>query len=326
MICPWLDAWIDSTMRILMLGAGAVGGYFGGRLLQAGRDVTFMVRPARAAALASDGLRIRSRFGDVRLAAPPTLMPGGSGAPFDVAILSCKAYDLEDAMDSIGPAIGDRGTILPLLNGMRHLDLLDRRFGCARVLGGQCVIGATVRADGTIDHLNDAHAIRFGERDGARSDRAQAILQAMSDAVFDVRLSDRIVPEMWEKWVFLATLAGATCLMRATVGQILQAPGGGEFITELLQECARVARDAGVGPRESFLQRTGAMLMTAGSGQTASMLRDIERNAPIESEHIIGDLIRRSPPGAGALPLLNLAYTHLKAYEARRAGLATPTH
>jgi 2-dehydropantoate 2-reductase len=313
-------------MRILVLGAGAVGGYFGGRLLQAGRDVTFMVRSPRAAALARDGLRIRSRYGEVRLASPPTLAAGRPGGPFDLVLLGCKAYDLEAAMASVGPVLAEQGAILPLLNGMRHLELLDQRFGSARVLGGQCVIGATVDAQGTVVHLNEAHAVSFGERDGLRSERALSILQALSDATFDVRLSERIVAEMWEKWVFLATLAGATCLMRASVGHILQAPGGGDFIAAMLQECNQVAREAGFGPRESFLQRTLSMLTTAGSGQTASMLRDIERNAPIESEHIIGDLIRRAPPGAvaGAVPLLDLAYAHLKAYEARRESSASP--
>jgi 2-dehydropantoate 2-reductase len=319
-------------MRTLVLGAGAVGGYFGGRLLQAGRDVTFLVRPARAAVLAESGLRIKSRFGDVRIPAPPTMTvaSGQLGRPFDLVVLSCKAYDLESAIASIAPAVGESTSILPLLNGMRHLERLDRQFGAARVLGGQCVIGSTVDEQGTVIHLNDAHGLSFGERQPAPPARARAILETMSGAIFEARISERIVEEMWEKWVLLASLAGATCLMRASIGQIVEAAGGVEFLRALLDECNQVAGHAGFAPRESFLERTRSMLTAAGSGQTASMLRDIERNAPVEADHIIGDLIDRAgrSPGRDALPpplpLLRLVYTHLKAYETRRQHTAAP--
>ncbi len=312
-------------MRILVMGAGAVGGYFGGRLLQAGRDVTFLVRPARAEALARDGLVIKSRFGDALLTRPPVVRAGELAAPFDLILLSCKAYDLASAIESMAPAVGPATAILPLLNGMRHLDMLDRQFGADRVLGGQCVIGATLDANGTVVHLNEYHALSFGERDGRRSARVQATVEQMAGAMFEARASERIVHEMWEKWALLATLAAGTCLMRASVGQIVQAAGGPEFMLDLLQECASLAGQAGYAPRESFLERTRSMLTAAGSTQTASMLRDIERQAPIESEHIIGDLIRRAPAGsaaAGSLPLLRLAYLHLQAYQARRHGPA----
>jgi len=309
-------------MRILVVGAGAVGGYFGGRLLQAGRDVTFLVRPARAAALADSGLGIRSRFGDVRLQAPPTVVAGQLEAPFDLIVLSCKAFDLESAIASIAPAVGEATAILPLLNGMRHLDRLDREFGASRVLGGVCVIGSTVDEHGTVIHLNDVHGLSFGERRGGPSARTQAILNVMSGAIFEARLSGRIVEDMWEKWVFLASLAGSTCLMRASIGQIVESPGGVEFVQALLAECSQVAQLAGFAPRDSVLERSRSMLTAAGSGQTASMLRDIERNAPVEADHVIGDLIDRAGQGRGGaappLPLLRLVYTHLKAYEARR--------
>ncbi len=201
-------------MKILVVGAGAIGGYFGGRLLQAGRDVTFLVRPGRAARLAECGLRVESRAGSLHLPSPPTLTQGDAAAPFDLILLSCKSYDLAGAMDSIAPMVGAQTAILPLLNGMRHLETLADRFGPKRLLGGLCVISATLGENGDILHLNELHNLTYGELDGARSPRVQAIESAFSQAGFEAKLSEDIRQEMWEKWVFIASAAGITCLMR----------------------------------------------------------------------------------------------------------------
>src|SRR3984957_10461359 len=144
-------------MRILVVGAGAIGGYFGGRLLEAGRDVTFLVRPRRQAQLAKTGLIIRSRFGDVTMPAPLPVTADTWHQPFDLILLSCKSYDLESAADSFAPAVGSNTAILPLLNGMGHMDYLGARFGAGAVLGGQCVISVTLDGDGHILHLNNTH-------------------------------------------------------------------------------------------------------------------------------------------------------------------------
>ena len=304
-------------MRILVVGAGATGGYFGGRLLEAKQDVTFFVRPARAAALARTGLRIRSRFGDFHCPQPPVLVAASLREPFDLILLACKAYDLENVIASVMPAVATHTAILPLLNGMRHLDRLDESFGRDRVLGGLCAIAATLNEQGEIIHLNDVHSVSFGERDGVTSDRVRAVSAAMEAARFDARASANILLAMWEKWVFLASLAAGTCVMRAAVGDIAEAVGGPEFMRGVLQECRTIAAAEGYPVRDDFLDRTRAALTAKSSLFTASMLRDMERNAPIESEHIIGDLLRRGR--AANTPLLGIAYTHLKAYEARRA-------
>src|ERR1700680_4402817 len=133
-------------MRILVVGAGAIGGYFGGGLLQAGRDVTFLVRPKRAAELARDGLVIKSPNGDVTLKNPPAMQAEKLTEKFDVVLLSCKAFDLDDAIKSFAPAVGPQTAIIPLLNGMRHLDVLDEKFGKDRVLGGLCGIAVMLDA------------------------------------------------------------------------------------------------------------------------------------------------------------------------------------
>jgi 2-dehydropantoate 2-reductase len=305
-------------MRILVLGAGAIGGYFGGRLLEAGRDVTFLVRPRRAAQLASTGLVIRSKFGDATLSAPPTVTTETLREPYDLILLSCKAYDLDSAADAIAPAVGPGTAIVPLLNGMRHLDVLSARFGDAAVLGSQCVISVTLDPEGRILHLNDTHMLSFGERDGTRSPRAEAIAAAMSGAKFDSRLSTAILQEMWEKWVLIATMAGINCLMRANVGDIVAA-GAQNFALLLLDECAGIAAAQGFTPGEPIMARNRTMLTLAGSGFAASMLRDIENGARIEADHIVGDLISRGESASRDSPLLRVAYAHLKAYEARRA-------
>jgi 2-dehydropantoate 2-reductase len=190
-------------MRILVVGAGAVGGYFGGRLLDAGRDVTFLVRSQRAAELARTGLVIESRLGNVRRDAP-TVTADALRTPYDLVLLSCKAYDLDDAIASFAPAVGRDTAILPFLNGMRHLHTLDACFGAPRVLGGLCFISATRGPHGEIVHLNENHTLAYGERDGARSPRMERIAQAFAGANFDARATDTIVQEMWEKWVFIA--------------------------------------------------------------------------------------------------------------------------
>jgi 2-dehydropantoate 2-reductase len=305
-------------MRILVVGAGAIGGYFGGRMLQAGRDVTFLVRPRRAGELADAGLVIKSPNGDVTLRQPPTVLANHIAEPFDVVLLSCKAFDLDDAMKSFAPAVGPRTAIIPLLNGMLQLDRLDEKFGRERVLGGLCAIAVTLNERREVVQLQPMQSLNFGERDGTLSERVRAIADVMASGRFGSVASEHIIQEMWEKWVFLASLAAATCLMRASVGTILAAPGGKDFILGMLDECSAVAAAEGFAPRAPFLERTRGMLTAEGSQMTASMFRDIKAGAPVEADHVVGDLIARGDAAKVPVPRLRTAYTHLKAYERQR--------
>jgi 2-dehydropantoate 2-reductase len=306
-------------MRILVVGAGAIGGYFGGRLLEAGRDVTFLVRPKRAAELASAGLVIKSPNGDVTLKNPPTVQADKLAEKFDVVLLSCKAFDLDDAVKSFAPAVGPQTSIIPLLNGMLHLDVLDKKFGPARVLGGLCAIAATLNEAREVVQLAPMQSLTFGERDGKRSDRVRAIAEIMESGKFGSSANEQILQAMWEKWVFLASLAASTCLMRTSVGNILASPGGKDFILGIIEECSAIATAEGYAPSGPFFERTRGMLTAEGSQMTASMFRDIKAGAAVEADHVIGDLIVRGEAAKVPVPKLRIAYTHLKAYEKQRA-------
>jgi 2-dehydropantoate 2-reductase len=308
-------------MRILIVGAGAIGGYFGGRLLEAGRDVTFLVRPGRAEELDRSGLVVRSPLGNILYPSPPVVMTPMPDHTFDLILLSCKAYDLDGAMNAFAAAVGPETLILPLLNGMAHLDRLAARFRPESVLGGQCLISLDRDASGAILHLNDTNQLSFGELSGALTPRILKVAEALADAGFDANLSQQIVQEMWEKWCFIATGAGITGSMRASIGDVI-ASDGEALVLKLLAECASVAEHAGYAIRSDVRQRFQTMLTTRGSKMTASMLRDIERGAPVEVEHVIGDMIARRAStdkhAKGALTALDFVYLHFKSYEARR--------
>ena len=305
-------------MRILVVGAGAIGGYFGGRLLEAGRDVTFLVRPRRAAELATAGLVIKSPNGDVTLKNPAAVQADKLTEKFDAVLLSCKAFDLDDAIKSFAPAVGPQTSIIPMLNGMRHLDALDAKFGRERVLGGLCAIVVTLNDKREVIQLQPQQSLAFGERDDGLSDRVRGIAEVFASGISGSAASEHVIQDMWEKWVFLASVAGSTCLMRGPIGSILAAPGGKDFLLGILDECSAVASAEGHPPRAPSLTRTRGMLTAEGSPITASMFRDIRAGAPVEADHVIGDLIARGERAKVPVPKLRTAYTHLKVYEKQR--------
>lgn len=310
-------------MRILVLGAGGTGGYFGGRLAQSGADITFLVRPVRAAQLEARGLAIRSPLGDadVRVAhVTADALPALAGErPFDMVLLSCKAYDLGSAMDAVAPAVTASTWVLPILNGLRHYAPLDARFGSDRVVGGLCFISAMKGRDGEILHLGQPASITFGERHGeADSARTAAFAQACAQAGVDHVRSLRIAREQWTKFTFLATLAAGTCLLRSSVGRIVATDDGEALMRGLYAECLAVAAAAGE-PIEEAAQRTAlATLTQPGSSLKASMLRDLEAGQPVEALQIVGDMRQRARDAGLEAPRLATAWAHLQAYEAGR--------
>ncbi|HEX4640203.1 MAG TPA: 2-dehydropantoate 2-reductase [Chthoniobacterales bacterium] len=303
-------------MRILVVGAGAVGGYFGGRLAQAGRDVTFLVRPARAKQLSRDGLRIISPHGDAVLS-PKAVSAEEIDTPYDLVFLSVKAYALEAAMNDFAAAVGRETMILPVLNGMCHVDLLAKRFGEHAVIGGICLVAAEIDDQGRIVQLADVQRLVYGERNGESTPRLKTLDATLRGAGFDARLSMDIMQEMWEKWIQLASLGAITCLMRGTIGEIVAAPGGTELSIDVLNESAAVATACGHKPSEDFLSRNAAAMTRPGSSLTSSMYRDLRKRAPVEAEHILGDFIERGRAHGVATPLLKAALVNLRVYQDR---------
>jgi 2-dehydropantoate 2-reductase len=304
------------AMRILIVGAGAVGGYFGGRLAQAGRDVTFLVRPSRAKQLAQDGLRIISPHGDAVLT-PKLVNADKINAPYDLVFLSVKAYALEAAMNDFAAAVGPETMILPALNGMRHIDLLTKRFGEHAVIGGVCLVAAEIDNDGRIVQLADFQQVVYGERNGETTPRLQTLDATLQGAGFDTRLSPDIMQAMWEKWVQLASLGAITCLIRGAIGEIVAVPGGTELSRKMLDESAAIATACGHKPAEALLSKHAVAMTAPGSSLTSSMYRDLRKGAPVEADHILGDFIERGRSQGVATPLLQAAFVNLRVYQDR---------
>jgi 2-dehydropantoate 2-reductase len=305
-------------MRVLTLGAGAIGGYFGGRLAEGGADVTFLVREGRKRQLLDRGLRIESAFGDYSAPARAVTADEIEG-PADVVLLTCKAYDLPSAIEAIRPGVGDATVILPLLNGLAHMALLNREFGSDRVLGGLAKIAATLTPEGSIRHLNDWRYVTFGEQNGVISARVLALKAAFDRTSVIAQAVPNIMHAMWEKVVHLTTVAGMTCLLRANVGEIARAEGGSDLLVRFLETNAEVAAREGYAPSEAFLAEYRALFSDRTSTYTASMLRDLEHGGRIEADHIVGFMLDKVRRHGLDDTMHRIAYVHLKSYGERRA-------
>lgn len=307
-----------ANLKLLVLGAGGIGGYFGGRLVQAGVHVTFLVRPKRKAQLEADGLQIQSRFGDAQLAVKARLASEVE-SDYDLVLLTCKAYDLEEAIEAIAPAMTGAAGVLPLLNGVSHLAVLSERFGRGRVLGGTAKIAATLTPEGVVKHLNEWSTVTFGEQDGGISPRVVALKALFDQTSVEAKVSGNIQRELWLKLVHLNTVATMTSLMRANVGEIVRAPEGRELFQQVLDTNIEIARREGHMPDEAFIATYRALFSQADSSYEASLLRDLERVNPIEADHILGFMLERCRAHGLDDSVHRLAYTSAKAYEQRRA-------
>ena len=309
-------------MKILVLGAGGTGGYFGGRLAQAGADVTFLVRERRAQQLAHDGLIIESPKDRV-VVTVKTVMAAAVKPEFDIVILSCKAYDLASSIAAITPAMAAHTCIVPLLNGISHIDTLDAAFGKARVMGGSCQIAATLTRYGVVKSMADAHSITWGAREPSQQTLAEQLGEAFSKTIVDWKVSATSMLDMWEKVAFLSTLAGMTCLMRANIGEILATPDGRAIMQRYIKTSMAIAA-AGYPPRPAVVERFEKILGSTGLSLTASMLRDLEGGGEVEADHIVGFMLAKAREYRIDDSLIAVAYTHLKAYQNRRAANRLP--
>ena len=315
--------------RILIVGAGAVGGFFGAKLLLAGRDVTFLVRQARAAQLARDGLVLHTASGDASTVAPTVTAAelasrreSGTGDDWDVVIVTVKAFGLAGALEDIAPAIGPRTLVLPVLNGMKHIDVLREHFGDEHVLGGLAMVSTTLNEDGSITQLFGGAGLTYGALTSGTiapdDPRIVALHDALSDAGFRATLSRDIERDLWQKWIVLGSGGALTCLLRAPVGEIVAVRGGKQTALAIVAEFAALATAAGITPDEARLSSIRETLTEAGSGFTTSMYRDLARGNPVEADQILGDAVERANHLGVAVPLLTAAYVSLAVYQASR--------
>jgi len=308
-------------MRFLILGAGALGGYFGGMLVKGGADVTFLVRPARHAQLQRDGLVVKTQDGDEVRTRVVCAQKGDLKGTYDVILPCCKAYDLESAMEAIAPAVGEQSVILPLLNGIRHVDVLSERFGAARVLGGLTVINAALLSDGTIQQSQvRVNLTAIGELDGQESSRCASIKGALEAGGIAVQVSDKITTLMWEKFYGFACSAVIASLSRSRAGVVARSAGGAAFVSGAVAECASVVTALGHPPLPAF--NAGAQISGLFSQKDStygpSILIDMEDGRPTEGEHTVGDLAERATSAGISAPLLTAARCALQAYEINR--------
>jgi 2-dehydropantoate 2-reductase len=306
-------------MRYLVLGAGALGGYFGGMLLKGGADVTFLVRPKRAAQLERDGLVVKAQDGEVRTPVK-TIQQDQLQGTYDVVLLCCKAYDLDGAMAAIAPAMGDQSVILPLLNGVRHIDVLKERFGAKRVLGGLTAINAAMMPDGTIQQSQLRINMNvIGELDGRVSSRCTAIKTALEAGGIPVQVSENIIAGMWMKFFGFACNATVASLSRSRAGAIASSGAGASFVSAVIEECTRAVTAEGYPPPAETAGLIQGLFSQPNSTYGPSMLIDIEDGRPTEGEHTIGDLVERAARGGVSTPILSAALCNLQVYEINRS-------
>ena len=306
-------------MRILVVGAGAVGGFFGGRLVQAGRDVTFLVLPKRAGQIQAQGLQILSPMHGDFTARPKTITAAQIASPYDIIFLSVKSYSLAAAIDDFAPAVGPQTVIIPVLNGMHHMDVLTQKFGEHAVLGGVCFVSTELDSQGRIVQLADFQSLAYGELDGKKTSRIEAVHQEFSGAGFETAISEDILRDMWQKWVWLASLGAITCLLRGNIGEIVVVPGGSELCLSTLRECAAIAGACGYPMSETFLTEKSPLLTAPGSKLTSSMYRDLTEHARVEVDTILGDLVERGRKRGVSAPMVQAAFVTLTIYQQGRA-------
>jgi 2-dehydropantoate 2-reductase len=301
-------------MKILVVGAGAVGGYFGARLEQADRDVTFLVRPARAQQLRRDGLRILSPHGDLTLK-PKIITAHELSGPYDIIFLSVKAQALDQAIKDMSAAVGPETMIYPVLNGMRHIKTLTKAFGERAVLGGVCIVIADLDEQKRIVQIAPLQKLIYGELSGEITPRIRALDEIFRDAGFDTELSANITQEMWQKWVMIASLGLVTCLLDGPIGEINAVPDGKQTVLQAIDECAAVATACGFPPPQSLIDDIRKQATVKDSKLTSSMYRDLKKGAHVEVETILGDLLEHGHCYQVPAPLLQAGCVRLRVYQ-----------
>lgn len=301
-------------MRILVLGAGGVGGFFGGRLVEKGEDVTFLVRSKRKKQLEERGLVIRSVNGDFSFQ-PKLITKEDRTAPFDVILFSTKAYHLNEAIQDLKPFVGESTVIIPLLNGIAHLSLLQKEFGEEKVIGGLCFIETTLNDEGEIVQTSAANRLVFGEMKSQHAEKIKHISKAFAGTKSSFVLSENITQDMWHKYLFITVMSGVTTLMRAPIGPIRESEGGHDFIRNLFEECVQIMRCIGAPVKDDITEEHMKTIDKISYDMKSSMQRDMEKGSSIEGTYLQGYLLDVAKQFSIEAPLLGVVYQNLKVYE-----------
>ena len=304
-------------MRYLVLGAGAIGGYFGGMLLRGGADLSFLVRPKRAAQLAERGLVVKAPDGNIECPVR-TMLSGAVDGHYDVVLLACKAYDLDNAMEAIAPTLGSESVVLPFQNGINHISILVNRFGAHRVLGGKTLANCWLSPEGdVIRRAGNPDQTSFGELTGERSMRCEEIRRALAAGGAASTVSENIVGELWAKYSAFVAVATIAALTRVPGSEIAATPSGAAFVASILDECIRVVDAEGYPMPNDTKERVSRLYAMVGSPYRPSILDDLDPGRPTEGEHTIGDLVGRADLHGVAVPILRAARCNVQVHEGR---------
>jgi 2-dehydropantoate 2-reductase len=308
-------------VRIAVVGAGAVGGYFGGRLAEAGEDVTFIARGAHLEAIRERGLEVRSTEGDFTILPVFATDDPGEVGSVDAALVAVKAWQLPEAAGRMRPMVEDRTAVVPLLNGIEAPGVLREALGPGPVLGGLCRILAHRSAPGRIEHTGFPPTIEFGELDGSRSDRGVALAEAFGRARgVQATLSDDIQRAMWIKLVFIAAMGAVGAATRAPIGLTRALPETRELLVRAFEEVRSVAAGRGVDLPEDLVARLLDVVDALPEGEVTSMQRDILAGRPSELEAQVGAVVRLGREAGVATPVHETLYWALLPQERRARG------
>ncbi|TFE19834.1 ketopantoate reductase family protein [Cohnella luojiensis] len=303
-------------MKTVVVGAGAIGGFIAARMLEAGLDVTLLVREGRKQKLQAHGLVVKSPTGDHE-SRPPLLVSGEVGGPFDLVIMAIKAYGLNEAIEQLRPYLHPHTAILPFLNGMKHMEQLAEAYPGQPLLGGVARIEVTLGEDGVIHHLTPNHQFTYGKFRNFTEPQYEALRIALSVVPLFAEKSD-IGRDLWEKYALINVLSGLTSLFQASVGDIRDSSRGMDTFKQAFQETSEVIRLAGGKLSEGLVEKQLKMIEKWPRESTSSMLRDLSLGLPTESEHIQGYLLELAHRYGCSVPLLEIIRQRLEIYENHR--------
>jgi 2-dehydropantoate 2-reductase len=300
-------------MRIVVMGSGGTGGYFGAKLARAGEDVTFVARGAHLAAIQKDGLRVKSAVEGEWVVRAPAVEKLAGQPSADLVLFCVKSFDTESAGEAIKPVVGRATGVLPVQNGVDNEEKLERILGPGHVMGGVAQVLATIEAPGVISHKFLGRIV-FGEMDGRESERARAFLAACGRAEIDAQISPTMLRTLWEKYVFIAAHAGTTALTRCPAGVVRTVPETRRMYRLILEEMVALGNRAGAGLDPGLIDATMGMLDNIGAAFTSSLHHDLAQGKRLELEALHGHAVRLGERLGVPTPTLSVVYAALRPY------------